>query len=309
VAKLPATSVHVTLDLEVVRGVAPGPGVWLSAAVHGDELNGIESIRRVRRLVQPHLLRGHVLFVPIVNAFGFINQSRYLPDRRDLNRSFPGSPRGSLASRLAAILMRDVIAHCSHGIDLHTGSDHRTNLPQIRADLDDPEVRRIALAFGAPLAVHSKTRDGSLRMAADELGKHVLLHEAGEALRFDEDAIESGARGTLRVLAALGMLDNVEVEPAVQPPVIARQTKWLRARTSGLLSLQVDGGAFVRRGDVLGVIRDAFGVHETRVTASDAGMVIGFTRNPQVRQGDAVVHIATRFEGGSSAPSRLMPGV
>lgn len=300
VAKLPASSVYVTLDVEVLRGSEPGPHLWLSAAIHGDELNGIESIRRVRQAVGPELLRGTLVLVPIVNAFGFINQSRYLPDRRDLNRSFPGSSRGSLAGRLASILTREVVSNCDYGIDLHTGSDHRTNLPQIRADLDDAEARRCALAFGAPLAVHSRTRDGSLRMAAAELGKHVLLHEAGEALRFDEDAIRSGADGTLRVMAALGMIDESSLGSGLllsEAPSVARATRWVRARSSGLLQLQVAGGARVERGDVLGRIRDAFGTIEARVTAPAAGMVIGYTRNPQVRQGDAVVHLATEFEG------------
>jgi predicted deacylase len=299
VAKLPASSVYVTLDVEVVHGAQPGPGLWLSAAVHGDELNGIESIRRVRAAVQPQELHGTLLLVPIVNAFGFINQSRYLPDRRDLNRCFPGSLRGSLAGRLAAIMMRDVVDHCDYGIDLHTGSDQRTNMPQVRADLDDPEAYRCALAFGAPLAVHSQIRDGSLRMAAAERGKHVLVHEAGEALRFEEEAIRSGCEGALRVMRSLGMFgEEARASAAAEPGSVpvARTTKWVRARSSGLLHLRVNEGERVARGDVLGHIRNAFGSVEARVTAPEAGMVIGSNRNPQVRQGDAVVHLATAFE-------------
>ncbi len=182
------TGTRISLPLQVVHGRSDGSTVWLSAAVHGDEINGVEIIRRVMRQLDARTMAGTVIAVPIVNVHGFLNGDRYLPDRRDLNRSFPGSPTGSLAARIANLFMTEIVSRCDVGIDLHTGSDHRTNLPQIRADLDDPETRALAEAFGAPLMLHSRIRDGSLRGAATERGATVLLFEGGEALRFDDDA-------------------------------------------------------------------------------------------------------------------------
>ena len=196
----------VALPVVVLHGREDGPTVWLSGAVHGDELCGVEIIRLVLEALEPSAMSGTVIAVPVVNVHGFNTGQRYLPDRRDLNRSFPGSPRGSLAARIAHLLLTEVVGRCSAGIDLHTGSDHRTNLPQIRADLDDAETLRLAEAFGAPVSIHSRTRDGSLRQAATEVGATVLLYEGGEALRFDPTAIAAGRDGTMRVLAELGMI-------------------------------------------------------------------------------------------------------
>ena len=203
VGRLP-TETWLKVPVEVVRGREPGPALWLTAAIHGDELNGVEVIRRVLSKVTPEKLRGTLIAVPIVNVFGFNARSRYLPDRRDLNRSFPGSAGGSLASQLAHLLMTEVVRHADVGLDLHTGSDHRFNWPQIRADLGDPETLRLAEAFGAPVTMFSAVRDGSLRGAATALGKPVLLYEAGEPLRFDGESLEVGARGVLNVMRALG---------------------------------------------------------------------------------------------------------
>nr|WHW29206.1 putative deacylase [uncultured bacterium] len=175
------TGTHISLPLRVMHGVHDGPTVWLSAAVHGDEVAGVEIIRRVLATVDPRTLRGSVLAVPIVNVHGFLSGDRYLPDRRDLNRSFPGSPTGSLAGRIADLFMTEVVKRSDVGIDLHTGSDHRTNLPQIRADLDDPQTRELADAFGAPFMLHAKLRDGSMRAAATAADSTVLLYEGGEA--------------------------------------------------------------------------------------------------------------------------------
>ena len=205
VAKLP-TETWMSILVDVVHGSAPGPCLWLSAAIHGDELNGVEIIRRVLEQVTPDKLHGCLISVPIVNVFGFIEQERYLPDRRDLNRSFPGSSTGSLAARLANLFMTEVVSHCTYGIDLHTGSNHRANLPQIRGNLVDPETRRCAEAFAAPVMIHAETRDGSLRHAATAKGIHVLLYEAGEPMRFDADAIEIGTEGVMRVMAAFNMI-------------------------------------------------------------------------------------------------------
>ncbi|HMB68621.1 MAG TPA: succinylglutamate desuccinylase/aspartoacylase family protein, partial [bacterium] len=216
---------------------------------------------------------------------------------RDLNRSFPGTSRGSLAARLADVFMREIVEHCSHGIDLHTGSDHRRNLPQVRANLENEETRRCALAFGAPVIIDAHTRDGSLRDAASRRGKHVLLYEAGEPQRFNRDAVRTGVRGVLRVLEALEMVEPGTAPPPRVPPTIATTTRWVRARKGGLVRLEVDLGARVERGERLGVVADAFGADAAELKAPEPGIVIGRANNPVARQGDALVHLATVFEG------------
>ena len=286
-----ATQTLLSLPVTVVHGMRPGPRLWLSAAVHGDEVNGVEIIRRVLDKLDATTLRGTVVAVPIVNVFGFINQSRYLPDRRDLNRSFPGSAKGSLASRLAHLFMAEIVGQCTHGIDLHTASDHRTNLPHIRGDLTDPETRRIAEAFAPPLLMHSRLRDGSLREAASRLGIPVLLFEGGEADRFNEDAIEMGADGVLRVMAALKMRRRGKTRRA--PRVYeSHSSYWVRARRSGLVRLQVKLGDRVTAKQRIGATADPFGESSFAVRAPRAGIVVGVTLNPLVSQGDAMVHVA-----------------
>ena len=220
---------------------------------------------------------------------GVMTGERYLPDRRDLNRSFPGSARGSLASRIAHLMMTEVVAKCEVGIDLHTGSDRRTNLPQVRADLDDPRTRELAAAFGAPVMLHARIRDGSLRHAARERGATVLLYEGGEAWRFDEWAITAAVDGVRRVLAALGMVDPVA--PATEPSVECRQSGWVRARHTGFLHLDVELGQRVTDGERLGSMSDSFGRTLRLVRADRTGIVIGRTEAPVVNGGDAVVHI------------------
>lgn len=285
------TGTRISLPLQVRHGRRNGHTVWLSAAVHGDEINGVEIIRRVMRGLDARTMAGTVIAVPIVNVHGFLNGDRYLPDRRDLNRSFPGSPNGSLAARIANLFMNEIVSRCDVGIDLHTGSDHRTNLPHIRADLDDPETRKLAEAFGAPLMLHSRTRDGSLRGAATERGATMLLFEGGEALRFDDDALTAGVEGIRRVLAELAVIDPDTTEP--HPiPVESRSSHWVRARRSGIVLLDVELGEVVQRGQLLGVIHDSVGTRLSRVTAPRRGIVIGRVQQPLVNQGDALVHLA-----------------
>ncbi len=290
-----ATGSQLTLPLEVLHGSRPGPRLWLSAAVHGDEVNGIEIVRQVLGELSPSRMAGTLVAAPIVNVQGFMTESRYLPDRRDLNRSFPGSARGSMASQLARLFMREVVEEATHGIDLHSGSDARTNLPQIRADLTDPDTLALARAFHPPVLIHAGVRDGSLRAAATARGARVLVYEGGEAHRFNTDAIEVGVAGVLRVMHMLGMRRTAP-DPPSAPPARSRSTAWVRAGRTGLVRIRVEAGDRVEKGEPIGVIKDAFGDRALQVKASRAGMVIGLTRQPNVNRGDALVHIASLEE-------------
>ena len=289
VARLP-TGTNLSLPVEVISGSRPGPTIWLSAAVHGDELNGVEIIRQVMEKLEADRFAGTVIATPIVNVYGFIDQSRYLPDRRDLNRCFPGNATGSLASRLAHLFMKEIVGRCQYGIDLHTGANHRTNLPQIRADLSDDETRRCAEAFGAPVMIDARTRDGSLRWAATKkAGAKVLLYEAGEPLRFDDMAIETGVKGVLRVMNVLEMRRRkIKARPN---SLRFSKTVWIRAKRSGIMRLDAKLGQNVARGNIVGRIADAFGDESVSLTVPGDGVIIGYTSNPLVHQGDAVVHV------------------
>jgi predicted deacylase len=300
VARL-ATQTMLSMPLAVVHGARPGPVLWLSAAIHGDELCGVEAIRRVLEQLDAGRMAGTVLAVPIVNVFGFLNQSRYLPDRRDLNRSFPGSTRGSLASRMADLFLREIVSRADYGIDLHTATNGRVNWPQLRADLGDADTARIARAFGAPVMVHSRTRDGSLREAAIRRGIPVLLFEGGEALRFDEPAVRSATEGILRVAGALGMWRAAARRAG--EPLVVRRTHWVRAARSGLARLHVALGARVRRRQSLGVVADAFGDLAVQVLAPCDGVVLSLSRNPSVHRGDGLVHIGEISTSAEAPPA------
>ena len=285
------TGADVDLPIRVVHGREEGPTIWVNAAIHGDEAVGVEVVRQVLAGLDAKTLRGTVIAIPIVNVLGFMNGSRYLPDRRDLNRSFPGSARGSLAGRIAHLMMTEVVDKCTVGIDLHTGSDRRTNLPQIRTDLEDPETRALASAFAAPVMLHARLRDGSLRSAARERGAKVLLYEAGEAWRMDDWAIDAGVVGVRRVLAALDMTDPV---PDDDPPasVESWRSGWVRARGTGMVHLDVRLGQEVTKGERIGGLFDSLGRRVRLIHADRDGMVVGRTEAPVVNSGDAVVHIA-----------------
>ncbi|MDJ0658583.1 MAG: succinylglutamate desuccinylase/aspartoacylase family protein [Crocosphaera sp.] len=291
VAQLP-TRTTISLPVVVINGQYNGPTLWLSAAIHGDEINGVEIIRQILNKIKPKYLYGAIIAVPVVNVFGFIEQSRYLPDRRDLNRSFPGSPQGSLASRLAHLFMTEIVNHSTHGIDLHTAAQPRINLPQIRANLLDAETYRCAQAFGAPLMIHATTRDGSLRQAASKKGIPVLLYEAGEACRFNAEAIDIGVRGILQVMDLLEMYAHSLTEEMPSPSLEIEKTKWIRASRSGLLRLDINLGDEIQKKQLLGIITDAFGETKAKVRSPDQGVVIGQVQNPLVNQGDAIVHLA-----------------
>lgn len=285
------TGGQMSMPITIFHGSGDGPTVWINAAIHGDELNGVEIVNRVMAALDPKTMNGTVLAVPVVNIHGFITGDRYLPDRRDLNRSFPGSAKGSLASRLANLFMTEVVSKCDVGIDLHTAGNHRTNLPQIRANLDDERTRELSEAFGANMMLHAKNRSGTLRSAGTKAGASVLLYEAGEPLRFNNYAIDAGVDGVRRVLAHLDMADFDG--PAAGPVPMSRSSRWVRASRSGVIRLDVEIGDMVEAKQQLGTIIDAFGKRLSTIRASRSGLVIGRTMYPLGNQGDALVHIAT----------------
>jgi len=290
------THMPLTMPVHVVRGRQDGPVLFISAAIHGDEINGVEIIRRLLNLPVLKRLRGTLLAIPIVNVYGVIQHSRYLPDRRDLNRSFPGSERGSLAARLAHLFMTEIVSKCTHGIDIHTGARHRANLPQIRANLDHEETNRLAHAFSVPVLLNSNIRDGSMREAADELGIPMLLYETGEALRFDEVGIRAGLNGIVNVMRELDMLPaSKRKHKQTVEPFVARSSNWVRAPASGVIRTHVALGARIKRNSVLGIVSDPFGGGEQEITAPYSGIIIGRSVLPLVLEGEALFHIA-RFE-------------
>ncbi len=296
-------SIHVPvrLSVHVVHGVRPGKTLFVSAAIHGDEIMGVEVIRRILKLPIVDRVRGTLILVPIVNAYGFLDHSRYLPDRRDLNRSFPGSRGGSLAAQLADAFMREVVVPSDLGIDLHTGAIHRENLPQLRITPGREDLWELARAFAPPVILPADLRRGSLRDAAREVDTDILLYEAGEALRFDEASIRVGVSGVLRVMREMGMLAPSAVKRSKVKPVESESSSWVRAPEGGILRAYKKCGDKVKSGEVVGVIANPFGERETEVAAKGAGLIIGRTRLPVVNRGDGLFHIATIGRSGSIA--------
>ncbi len=282
----------VSMSVHVVHGRKPGPVLFVSAAVHGDEIIGVEIVRRLLRAKHLDRLKGTLLVIPVVNSFGFLNRSRYLPDRRDLNRSFPGSQSGSLASRLAHLFMQQVVARSDVGIDLHSAAVHRSNLPQIRVSSSRPETMQLAKAFGAPLILTSKIREGSLRHAAQLKDVDILVFEAGEGLRFDELAVRTGLAGILRVMRHLGMVAARGVPKIGTQSILSRSSYWVRAAAGGMMRTFKTNGDQVAPGDILGIISDPFGEIESEIVVSEGGLVIGRSKLPVINEGDGAFHIA-----------------
>ncbi|MAO27264.1 MAG: succinylglutamate desuccinylase [Roseovarius sp.] len=282
----------VNLSVEVIHGARPGPVIFVSAAIHGDEVIGVEIVRRLLAAEGIDALAGTLLAVPIVNTYGFLNHSRYLPDRRDLNRAFPGSAEGSMAARLADVFLSEVVKRADLGIDLHSAAIHRINLPQIRLSPGNARLRELGEVFGAPVMMNSKLREGSLRMAAEEAGVDVLLYEGGEGLRFDELGVRAGVAGILRVMHHLGMISADFAPLPDVTPVLSTGSSWRRAPAGGLFRGYLTIGDAVEPGTLLGAITDPFGKVETEVLSDEAGIVIGRTHMPVVYEGDALFHIA-----------------
>jgi predicted deacylase len=294
-----------TLPVHVIHGARKGPVLFLSGVVHGDEIQGVEIIRRVLRHKAMADMAGTLLAIPIVNAFGFLNHSRYMPDRRDLNRSFPGSDHGSLASLLADLFMREVVARANYGIDLHTAALHRSNLPQIRVAPGEPELLKLAETFGPPVVLISNLREGTLRQCARDAGVKMLLYEGGEALRFDEVAIRAGTYGILRVMKSLGMIDGSEVPDAKVAPAFSLSSTWLRAPEGGILRTRRGIGDHVEKGEVISEVSDPLGARTVKIVCEDDGVIIGRTNLPIVNRGDALYHVA-RMKDANMGRARVV---
>ncbi len=286
------THTEMTIPIHVIRGKKDGPRLFVSAAIHGDEINGVEIIRRLLGRKSINRIRGTLITIPVVNVYGFLNLSRYSPDRRDLNRFFPGRETGSLTSRLAFMFMKEIVAKCTHGIDLHTGSNNRSNLPQIRAYLDNAETESLANAFGAPVILNAGLLQGSLRQAVKDENIQILLYEAGEVLRFDEIAIRAGLKGIISVMREIGMLPKLHTQKQPLQPLVAHSSYWVRAPISGILRSRVSPGQKIGENSKIGEIADPFGEEKTAVINSLPGIVIGKQNLPLVHKGDALFHIA-----------------
>lgn len=286
------TNTQMSIPVHVQRGKRPGPTLFVSSAIHGDELNGIEIVGRLLKSRSIKNLRGTLIAVPMVNVYGVLNQSRYMPDRRDLNRSFPGNKKGSLAGRIAHLFLNEIVQHCDYGIDLHTGAIHRSNLPQIRGNLDDEGTLAIAKAFGMPVLLNAEERDGSLRQTASERGVKVILYEAGQALRYDEFSIRAGVKGIVNVMREIGMLNKRKGSDKPVKLFIARQSGWVRASESGFVNHVAQLGDHVNEGDRLATISDPFGTVLDTIISLNEGVVIGKQNIPLTQEGDAMYHIA-----------------
>jgi hypothetical protein len=288
IARLPSHS-PIDISITISRAAEDGPVLLLMGGLHGDEINGVEIVRRIIERELHHPLRGSVICIPILNVYGFIHFSRYVPDGKDVNRSFPGSKNGSLASRLAHYLTKEILPQIDMGIDFHTGGADRFNYPQTRCLLQNKKNAEMAEAFAAPFIMNSKFRPKSLRQTASKLGKSILVYEGGESSRFSEDAIEEGISGAVRLMHHFGMRDNPEGQN--QRTVWIRKTRWVRARYSGIFQCHITNGSLVGKNQLLGYITDPFGEFKAPIKSPVLGYVISLNANPLLHQGDAVIHL------------------
>ncbi len=281
-----------SMPVHVIRGKVPGPTLCVTAAIHGDEVNGIEIVRRLLRKSILNKITGTLIAVPIVNIYGFLYQDRYLMDRRDLNRAFPGSQKGSLAARLAHLITKEILSKSTHIIDLHAGSLHRSNLPQIRANIDLPGTDKLAKSFNAPVILHAALRDGSMRQYANDKSIPFLLYEAGESLRFDELSIRTGINGILRVMHELKMISMKKLPTKKFTPTLARSSYWVRAPYSGIFRPFKALGKKIKKGELLAKIGNPTTTEEHDLLSPLSGIIIGKSNVPMVHEGAALFHIA-----------------
>jgi len=281
--------VPVSTPVLVVNGALPGPTLCMTAAVHGDELNGIEMVRRVMHDLAPLRVSGAVIGIPIVNVQGFRRGSRYLPDRRDLNRYFPGNPAGSAAARIAHSFFTQVVSNCDALIDLHTGSFERANLPQIRADLRDPDVLTLTQGFGSMVILHSTPTVGTLRHAATQAGIPTVTLEAGGPSQLELKEVKLGVKGVETLINTLGMVRKSRLWGDPEP--VYYRSSWVRANNGGILLADVSLGSTVRKGDLLGTITDPMNNARTELRSPYSGRIIGMARNQVVMPGFAAFHV------------------
>lgn len=288
IARLPS---HTQIDtpIYVSRALEDGPVLALTAGMHGDEINGMEIVRRILDGGLHRTKRGTVVCMPITNVYGFLNFSRDVPDGKDVNRSFPGSKTGSLASRVAYNLTHQIIPYIDYGIDFHTGGAMRTNYPQVRAMLNNEKNMELAYAFSAPFTIDSSFRPNSLRKEASKKGKNIIVYEAGESLRFDQQGIEEGIAGTLRLMKHLKMIDWAP-DPKEENKIIW-SSSWIRAKHAGLFQPSVQCGQLIHKGEWVGTITDPFGEFKEKVKASETAYIIGLNNSPVVNAGDALMHL------------------
>jgi len=290
----------------VVNGAKPGPTLCLTAAVHGDELNGIETVRRVMYTLEAESLSGTVIGVPIVNLPGFHRGSRYLPDRRDLNRFFPGNPQGSSAARIAHSFFREIISHCHALVDLHTGSFHRINLPQLRADLTQPEVVKLTQSFGATAVLHSVGAPGTLRRAATDNGIPAVTLEAGGSTHLEEKAVSHGVKGIQTLLASMKMNKKISLWGAPEP--VYYHSVWVRIDHGGILFSKVKLGKRVVKDELLGTVTNPITNVRSEIRAPYAGRILGMAVNQVVQPGFAAYRIGIqKSEDEISEPVQPLP--
>lgn len=290
------TMTEMKVPIIVSRSIYDGPIVLLIAGIHGDELSGIEIVRQVisRKINEPNI--GTIVCMPLVNIFGFVNQERDFPDGRDLNRVFPGSPNGSLASRYAHHIMTEIVPNVDYVIDFHSGGRGRYNVPQIRLEPNENELNEMAEAFHAPFILYSKNIEGSFRESCYKLGVKYLLFESGKALDLPKNEIECGIQGVMRFLSYLNMLNKrFEIPYSTEPIIYVTQSTWMRASISGLMHPIIKHGQKVKKGDLLCKISDPYGFHEEEVLAPNDGYIICDNESPIVFQGDAIYRITTKL--------------
>jgi len=293
IAKLPSGTL-IDLPVYVFRSKKKGPTILLSGGLHGDEINGIEIVRRMLDSSKfDSLNRGTVIAIPVMNIYGFLNFSREVPDGKDINRSFPGHSGGSLASRVAHFLNKNILTQIDFGIDFHTGGASRFNFPQVRYAETDKKATELASVFAPPVILQSKLIDKSLRKQAHKMGKPMIVYEGGESLRLDEEVVREGMNGALRVLHHLKMIDHAPDRPKHES-VLLTQSTWVRAKRSGIYTGLIKSGMSVGKNDVIGMITDPFGEFKLKIKAGKSGFIIGHNNMPVVNQGDALIHLGLK---------------
>ncbi len=288
------TMTKLKIPIIVERSKIPGPTILLSAGLHGDEINGIEIVRQIitQKINKPKT--GTIICIPVINVFGFVNQTREFPDKRDLNRVFPGSKKGSLASRFAYYLLKEIIPHVDYAIDFHAGGARRFNAPQVRIVPDNPELKALADIFHAPFGLYSKNILGTFRNSCDKLGVKMLLFEGGKSIDINSEITKQGIDGTKRVLKHFGMLNpHKKISDPDKKTIYIEKSSWIRAKYSGMFHGCTKIGAYIEKGDLLAVISDPYGKFEHKVKAPNSGYIINVNDAPIVFQGDAIYHIST----------------